>query len=67
LPITPCCAARASALGQQHYLAELEQLASTLDMPLEDCARRYGRLRLRADKDSDQGWLFHPALGFGHA
>ncbi|BBF84081.1 CRISPR-associated helicase Cas3, Yersinia-type [Aquitalea magnusonii] len=51
--------------GSSDYLTELEQLASTLDMPLEDCARRYGRLRLRADKDSDKGWLFHPALGFG--
>lgn len=51
--------------GASHYLAELEALASALEMPPEECARRYGRLRLRADKDSNEGWLFHPALGFG--
>ena len=51
--------------GSSNYLAELGQLANALDMSQEDCARRYGRLRLRVKTAGNQQWLFHPALGFG--
>lgn len=51
--------------GSSDYLTELEQLANALDMSQEDCARRFGRLRLRVHKEGSQQWLFHPALGFG--
>jgi CRISPR-associated endonuclease/helicase Cas3 len=40
--------------GSSHYLAELEQLANALDMSQEDCARRYGRLRLRVNTAGNQ-------------
>jgi len=47
--------------GVSDYLAELEKLATELDTDLATCARRYGTLTLR---DSENGWRFHPALGF---
>jgi len=47
--------------GVSDYLAELEKLATALDTDLATCARRYGTLTLR---DSENGWRFHPALGF---
>ncbi len=43
------------------YPAELERLATELDIDPAACARRYGTLTLR---DSENGWRFHPALGF---
>ncbi len=50
--------------GNEDYLAELAQLASTMDMDDTDCARRYGSLVLRINTENLQGWHFHPALGF---
>ncbi|NMG34920.1 type I-F CRISPR-associated helicase Cas3 [Azoarcus sp. TTM-91] len=43
------------------YLGALTELAEERDMPLEACARRYGTLSL---PDSEQGWRYHPWLGF---
>lgn len=43
------------------YLTELAQLAEAMEMPLRACAERYGGVTL---PKSDQGWWFHPALGF---
>lgn len=43
------------------YLGSLTALAADLDLSPADCARRYGRLTL---PDSEQGWRFHPLLGF---
>ncbi|HSH48565.1 MAG TPA: type I-F CRISPR-associated helicase Cas3f [Halomonas sp.] len=49
--------------GTADYLATLAELAEAQDMELERCARKFGRLTLRALKDDGQ-WLYHPALGF---
>ncbi|WP_439641405.1 type I-F CRISPR-associated helicase Cas3f [Nevskia sp.] len=43
------------------YLTELAQLAEVMEMPLLACAERYGGVTLPR---SDEGWWFHPALGF---
>jgi CRISPR-associated endonuclease/helicase Cas3 len=47
--------------GQTDYLQALTELADDLDMPLEECARRFGTVTLA---ENDNGWRFHPALGF---
>lgn len=47
--------------GQTDYLQALIELADELDMPLADCARRFGTVTLA---ENDNGWRFHPALGF---
>ncbi len=50
--------------GNDNYLNELAMLAEELDMSLEACARRFGRVVLKFNADNHQGWYFHPALGF---
>lgn len=50
-----------TAWADTDYLGALQTLAAELDMPLMQCARRYGTVTLPA---STQGWCFHPALGF---
>ena len=47
--------------GQTDYWQALTELAAELDMPLADCARRFGTVTL---PESPSGWRFHPALGF---
>lgn len=47
--------------GQTNYLQALTELAEELEMPLVDCARRFGTVTL---PKSTNGWCFHPALGF---
>lgn len=47
--------------GQTDYMEALIALAEALDMPLADCARRFGTVTL---PESVNGWRFHPALGF---
>ena len=51
------------------YLQALTELAEQLDMPLQDCAQRFGRVTLKESKSSagDIPWRFHPALGFTRA
>lgn len=49
--------------GPMDYLATLAQLAEAQDIELERCARKFGRLTLRALSD-DGRWQYHPALGF---
>ena len=49
--------------GEPDYMDALETLAESLDMDPLDCARRFGAVELPA-KGADQGWLYHPALGF---
>ncbi|MDY0106223.1 MAG: type I-F CRISPR-associated helicase Cas3f [Giesbergeria sp.] len=46
------------------YMTELLALAEALDLPPRLCALRYGRVTVRSN---DQGWRFHPALGFVNA
>ena len=52
---------RIAPWGATDYMAELDRLATELDLSLEECADTYGTLALR---DHDDGWRFHPALGF---
>ncbi len=50
--------------GQTDYLQALTELADELAMSLADCARRFGTVTL---PENDNGWRFHPALGFTKA
>lgn len=47
--------------GEADYLEALNTLAESLEMSLLACAQRFGTVSL---PDSEQGWRFHPALGF---
>jgi len=47
--------------GQGDYLQALTELAEEMDMPLVDCARRFGTVTLPKNAN---GWRFHPAMGF---
>jgi CRISPR-associated endonuclease/helicase Cas3 len=47
--------------GETDYLTTLTTLAESLGLELRACAMRYGTVTL---PDNDQGWRFHPALGF---
>lgn len=49
------------AWGEMDYMEALATLAEQRDMALDDCARRFGTVTL---PDSEQGWCFHPALGY---
>lgn len=53
-----------SPWGNEDYLDELDALAGSLGVSDLDCARRYGTLTLRCGREDDQGWHFHPVLGF---
>ena len=44
------------------YMDALMELAEQMDMDLQACARKFGTITL---PESDNGWSFHPALGFG--
>lgn len=62
--ISPDCGAGISVWGfkdDEAYMIELKELAETMGMDLQNCARTYGTLTL---PDSTNGWEFHPALGF---
>ncbi|MBN9133501.1 MAG: type I-F CRISPR-associated helicase Cas3 [Nitrosospira multiformis] len=50
--------------SQTDYLQALIELADEMDMSLVDCARRFGTVTL---PQNDNGWRFHPALGFTKA
>jgi hypothetical protein len=52
---------RVEPWGEADYLEALNALAESLEMSLLACAQRYGTVSL---PDSEQGWRFHPALGF---
>lgn len=52
---------RISAWGQTDYMEALQTLAADMDLSLEECARRFGTVTL---PQNDNGWRFHPALGF---
>lgn len=47
--------------GVTDYMATLSALALELDLTLLDCARRFGTTAVRLD---DDGWRYHPSLGF---
>lgn len=43
------------------YAEALAHLAHSMDLPLQACAERFGTASL---PESDQGWCWHPVLGF---
>lgn len=47
--------------GHSDYMQALVELAQELGISTMDCALRYGTVTL---PQSEQGWRFHPALGF---
>ncbi|MEN8180627.1 MAG: type I-F CRISPR-associated helicase Cas3f [Pseudomonadota bacterium] len=49
--------------GEPDYAVALEALAETLGMETPHCARKFGVVDL-PEKGCDQGWNYHPALGF---
>ena len=49
------------AWGQTSYLQALIELADELNIPVSDCARRFGTVTL---PENANGWRFHPSLGF---
>lgn len=53
-----------SVWGTQDYLAELTDLAESMDRPLDWCAQRFGTVNVPA---TESGWVSHPALGFWKA
>jgi CRISPR-associated endonuclease/helicase Cas3 len=50
--------------GESNYMILLQNLADELEMDLQNCAIRFGTVRL---PESKNGWRFHPALGFSSA
>lgn len=62
-PITLQFGSRISPWGEPDYKEALNTLADTLQQEVAVCARRFGTLDLPA-KGAEQGWLYHPALGF---
>jgi CRISPR-associated endonuclease/helicase Cas3 len=48
----------------ESYPALLINQAESEEMELERCAKKYGVLSLRSNKDSNRKWCFHAALGF---
>lgn len=49
--------------NEPDYMAALADQAEAMDMELERCAQRFGRIRLKTNH-APYGWHFHPALGF---
>ena len=47
--------------GVTDYMTALVELAASLDLPIMICAQRFGMVTVRPN---DNGWRFHPALGF---
>lgn len=54
---------RITPWNEPDYIAALTEQADAMDMSLERCAKRFGRIRLKTDY-APYGWHFHPALGF---
>ena len=54
---------RISFWGEPDYNAALETLAERVDLEEGACARRFGYVDL-PEKGCEQGWYYHPALGF---
>jgi CRISPR-associated endonuclease/helicase Cas3 len=64
IPDTAVRGAGVEPWGQTDYFQALIELADEMDMRLVDCADSYGTVTL---PQSDNGWRFHPALGFTKA
>ncbi|UTD57199.1 type I-F CRISPR-associated helicase Cas3f [Halomonas sp. MS1] len=49
--------------NEPDYMEALAEQADAMEMDIERCAKRFGRIRLKTDY-APHGWHFHPALGF---
>ena len=47
--------------GNSDYMAALSALADERNLPLDECAKRFGKV---AVPDNERGWRFHAGLGF---
>ena len=54
---------RITPWNEPDYMVALVEQADAMDMEIERCAKRFGRIRLKTEYAS-HGWYFHPALGF---
>ncbi|MBR9924621.1 MAG: type I-F CRISPR-associated helicase Cas3 [Gammaproteobacteria bacterium] len=54
---------RVTPWNEPDYMTALSEQADAMDISLERCARRFGRIRLKTDY-APYGWHFHAALGF---
>lgn len=61
--ITPNRGHRINFWGEPDYASALEVLAESLGMAPRDCAGKFGVVDL-PEKGCEQGWYYHPALGF---
>jgi CRISPR-associated endonuclease/helicase Cas3 len=52
---------RIETWGVTDYMAALTSLAAEVDLLLSTCAQRFGTVTVRPN---DNGWRYHPALGF---
>jgi CRISPR-associated endonuclease/helicase Cas3 len=52
---------RIQSWGGTDYMATLTDLATALDLSLTRCAERFCVVTVRPN---DNGWRYHPALGF---
>jgi CRISPR-associated endonuclease/helicase Cas3 len=52
---------RIQAWGQNDLLALLQEQAQAQDMSLHECAERFAVVRVH---ENENGWYYHPALGF---
>ncbi len=62
-PLAFECSSGVTPWGAADYLDELAVLAESMGMDAESCARRFGTTEL-PEKGSEQGWRYHPVLGF---
>ncbi|WGI25665.1 type I-F CRISPR-associated helicase Cas3f [Halomonas alkaliantarctica] len=54
---------RITPWNEPDYIKALAEQADAMEMDIERCAKRFGRIRLKTDY-APHGWHFHPALGF---
>ena len=56
------CGPRIAPWGEHDLFALLVDQAEARDMPLAECANKFTTVGV---PDNDQGWRYHPVLGFG--
>ncbi|MDR1967798.1 MAG: type I-F CRISPR-associated helicase Cas3f, partial [Burkholderiaceae bacterium] len=55
---------RINPWGEFDLMALLAEQAEYLDLPLRDCARKLVTVEVPWDRQRNQGWFWHPWLGF---
>jgi CRISPR-associated endonuclease/helicase Cas3 len=58
------CAERIGFFATPDYADSLEHLAERMGLDTQGCARKFGVIDLPENRDQEQEWLYHPALGF---